>query len=229
VNTSLHPLIADAQLLAFDLDGTLIDSVPDLATAVDNMLLDLQLASAGEHSVRQWVGNGAAALVKRALKNDVLGDQQISDEDETFLQAHKLFMQHYQACKGEKTSCYDGIFTLLDTAKARKIVMVLITNKPYQFVPDILTEMKLDHYFDLVLGGDSLSEKKPSGLPLLYACEQFNIDRKNGVMIGDSLTDITAGKNAGFKTIAVTYGYDHGKPVQQCDPDLVVDSLAELV
>lgn len=229
MNTSLHPLIENAQLLAFDLDGTLIDSVPDLASAVDKMLLDLQQAEAGEALVRQWVGNGSLALVKRALANDISGDQQISDEDETFQQAHALFLKHYQACKGEKTVCYDGIFALLDAARTNKIPMALITNKPYQFVPEILQELNLEHYFDLVLGGDSLSEKKPSGLPLLHACEQLNIAAEHGVMIGDSITDINAGKNAGFKTIAVTYGYDHGKPVQECNPDLVVDSLAELV
>ncbi|WP_255487371.1 phosphoglycolate phosphatase [Oceanospirillum sediminis] len=225
----LHPLIAQAELLAFDLDGTLIDSVPDLATAVDSMLSDMGRSPAGYDAVRQWVGNGSAALVKRALCQDIRGDQQLSDDDDEFLNAHQLFLQHYQHCKGEKTVCYEGIFTLLDQARTSKIPMVLITNKPYRFVPDILQELQLASYFALVLGGDSLAEKKPSALPLLHACQQLDIPSEKGVMIGDSITDITAGKNAGFTTIAVTYGYDHGKPVQECGADLVVDSLAELV
>lgn len=224
----MHPLLSDIQLLAFDLDGTLIDSVPDLADAIDQMLVTLDRPKAGQEKVRSWVGQGAVVLVKRALAGGLEIDQ-IDETSELFMQAHAAFMHAYDANKGAKTRCYDGIFALLDAAKTQKIPMVLITNKPYRFVPEILEQLNLDRYFDLVLGGDSLSEKKPSPMPLLHAAEQLKADPAHSIMIGDSITDISAGQKAGFKTVAVRYGYDHGLPVDQCGADLVVDSLAELV
>lgn len=224
----MHPLLSDIQLLAFDLDGTLIDSVPDLADAVDQMLTELNRPKAGQEKVRGWVGQGAVALVKRALADST----EIDGVDETsalFMQAHAAFMAAYDANKGAKTRCYNGIFALLDAAKAKKIPLALITNKPYRFVPEILQQLNLDGYFDLVLGGDSLAEKKPSAMPLLYAADKLQAEPGKSLMIGDSITDISAGQKAGFKTVAVRYGYDHGIPVDQCGADLVVDSLAELL
>lgn len=224
----MHPLLSDIQLLAFDLDGTLIDSVPDLADAVDQMLTALNRPAAGADKVRSWVGQGAVVLVKRALADgiEIAG---IDETSELFMQAYAAFLTAYDANKGAKTRCYEGIFALLDYAKARRIPMALITNKPYRFVPEILEQLNLDGYFDLVLGGDSLQEKKPSPMPLLHAAEQLNANPTNSLMIGDSITDISAGQAAGFRTLAVRYGYDHGVPVDQCGADLVVDSLAELV
>ncbi|WP_086480721.1 phosphoglycolate phosphatase [Oceanospirillum sanctuarii] len=224
----MHLLLSDIQLLAFDLDGTLIDSVPDLADAVDQMLTELDRPKAGQEKVRSWVGQGAVVLVKRALA-DSLEIDGIDETSELFMQAYQTFLTAYDANKGAKTRCYEGIFALLDAAKTKKIPMALITNKPYRFVPEILEQLNLDGYFDLVLGGDSLPEKKPSPMPLLHAAEQLNADPALCLMIGDSITDISAGQKAGFKTVAVRYGYDHGVPVDQCGADLVVDSLAELV
>ncbi|WP_028304856.1 phosphoglycolate phosphatase [Oceanospirillum maris] len=224
----MPPLLSQIQLLAFDLDGTLIDSVPDLADAVDQMLIELDRPRAGQDKVRNWVGQGAIVLVKRALADGLKIDQ-IDETSELFMRAYATFLTAYDANKGAKTRCYAGIFELLNAAKKAQIPMALITNKPYRFVPEILQSLKLDHYFNLVLGGDSLAEKKPSPLPLLYAAEQLQVDPKNCVMIGDSITDISAGQQAGFKTVAVRYGYDHGVPVDQCGADVVVDSLAELV
>ncbi len=224
----MHPLLSELQLLAFDLDGTLIDSVPDLADAIDQMLSQMDRPKAGQEKVRSWVGQGAVVLVKRALA-DGLEIDQIDETSELFMLAHAAFMTAYDANKGAKTRCYDGIFELLDHAKARNIPMALITNKPYRFVPEILEQLNLGRYFDLVLGGDSLAEKKPSPLPLLHAAAQLKADPDRSIMIGDSITDISAGQKAGFKTVAVRYGYDHGVPVDQCGANLVVDSLAELV
>lgn len=224
----MHPLLSELQLLAFDLDGTLIDSVPDLADAIDQMLSQMDRPKAGQEKVRSWVGQGAVVLVKRALAEGLEIDQ-IDETSELFMQAHAAFMTAYDANKGAKTRCYDGIFELLDHAKARNIPMALITNKPYRFVPEILEQLNLDRYFDLVLGGDSLAEKKPSPLPLLHAAAQLKADPNRSIMIGDSITDISAGQKADFKTVAVRYGYDHGVPVDQCGANLVVDSLAELV
>ncbi len=224
----MHPLLSDIQLLAFDLDGTLIDSVPDLADAVDQMLIELDRPRAGQDKVRSWVGQGAIVLVKRALADGLKIDQ-IDETSDLFMQAYATFLTVYDANKGAKTRCYAGIFELLNAVKKAQIPMALITNKPYCFVPEILEQLNLGHYFDLVLGGDSLEEKKPSPLPLLFAAEQLKAEPTRSLMIGDSITDISAGQKASFKTVAVRYGYDHGLPVDQCGADLVVDSLAELV
>ncbi|WP_227370860.1 phosphoglycolate phosphatase [Halomonas sp. M20] len=221
----MHSCLEGIRLVAFDLDGTLIDSVPDLAAAVDVMLIERDLPPAGAALVRDWVGNGSHKLVERALH---YATGNVPDEA-TLDMAHTAFLEHYGRAPHSRTRVYPGVKKALMALKQRGLILVLVTNKPHAFVAPILDALSLAGYFEVTLGGDSLAQKKPDPAPLRYMANRFNVPCEQCLMVGDSRHDMEAGKRAGFRTIAVPYGYNHGEPIIDSEPDLIVESLKELV
>lgn len=224
-----HPFLNDLSLVMYDLDGTLVESVPDLAAALDKMLTDLDMPVAGESKTRLWVGNGIPALVKRALADDISGEQQGTMDQPLFAEAYERFCFHYDKELGLHSYLYPGVVQFLQAMKKRGIKQAVITNKSEQFTHHLLKLMDIDHYFDWVSGGDSLSEMKPHPMPLLHAMKSLGAPTHHTLMIGDSINDIRAAKAAGVKVIGLPYGYNHGLPIEEANPDLVVSSLAELL
>lgn len=214
------------KLVLFDLDGTLVDSVPDLAGAVDRMLLSMGKQPAGVERVRQWVGNGAAVLVRRALTGKMEGP--VVDDAE-FESAYRLFIQYYGENTAKNSCLYEGVEDCLQSLKAQSIKMGLVTNKPIQFTRSMLSGFALDTYFDVVIGGDSLPQKKPSPEPLLEAMKSCSSSPQETLMVGDSKSDIGAARAAGCPVVCVPYGYNHGEDIADYNPDLIVGSLAELI
>lgn len=216
------------ELVLFDLDGTLIDSVPDLAEAVDSMLLTLGREAVGVSHVRHWVGNGAPMLVKRALTGEQEPDDSALD-DALFEQAFELFMEAYGNNTAHSSELYPGVVACLEGLKRRGIRMGLVTNKPIRFTYPLLEEFGLSGFFDVVLGGDSLPVKKPDPGQLFHAMQELGVKPENTLMVGDSRNDIGAAKAAGCPVVAVPYGYNHGEPVELSQPDLIVEQLDQLV
>ena len=214
------------KLILFDLDGTLVDSVPDLADAVDRMLLSMDKQPAGVEKVRQWVGNGAAVLVRRALTGKM---ESTAVDDAEFESAYRLFLQYYGEKTAENSCLYEGVEACLQSLKAQSIKMGLVTNKPIQFTRSMLSGFALDTYFDVVIGGDSLPQKKPSPEPLLEAMKSCSSSPQETLMVGDSKSDIGAARAAGCPVVCVPYGYNHGEDIANYNPDMIVDSLAELI
>lgn len=221
-------LFADKKpkLVLFDLDGTLVDSVPDLANAIDRMLLELGKETAGIERVRSWVGNGAAVLVQRALSGSM--EVLVSNPDE-FEKAYALFLKFYGEHTADQSCLYEGVEECLMSLQNQKIKMGLVTNKPIQFTLTMLAGFKLNGYFDVVIGGDSLPQKKPSAKPLLEAMARCSASPSETLMVGDSKSDVVAARAAGCPVICVPYGYNHGEDIAKYEPDLIVQSLAELV
>lgn len=220
----MHSILQGKRLIAFDLDGTLIDSVPDLAVAVQKALQELALVAPDENSVRDWVGNGAYVLMERAL-HWALNET----PDDTLQQAaYAAFMRHYAAAPNRLTKLYPGVAQALPALKREGYHLALITNKPERFIAPILGHFEVLPLFTICIGGDTLSEKKPSPAPLIHVSNQLDIAPSSCVMIGDSQHDIVAGKAAGFTTIALPYGYNHGEPIESSQPDLLIASLPDL-
>lgn len=209
-------------LIIFDLDGTLIDSVPDLTDGVDKMLAHFGKSPAGMKRVRNWVGNGSVTLVERAL---IWANLPLDGLDH----AHELFLTEYATCQG-KTVEYDGVTDGLKRLLVHGgFTLALCTNKPSRFLPDILTNMGWTDVFACVVGDDTLPTKKPNPDPLLHICHTLGVNTSHTVMVGDSKNDILAGKNAGITTLALTYGYNYGEPIIQSHPDGVFDDFGDLV
>ena len=216
------------QLLIFDFDGTLIDSVPDLADATNAMLTTLGKTPYPIETIRNWVGNGSRMLVERALvgKIEVLEGELT---EEAVDHAEQVFFDAYKNLSGSKTVAYPDVDSGLKKLKAAGFTLALVTNKPIRFVPKILQSFGWQDLFSEVLGGDSLSTKKPDPTPLLHVCEALNITPKQAVMIGDSRNDILAGQNANMDTLALSYGYNYGQDIRELNPTEAFDNFAALV
>ncbi|ANF25614.1 phosphoglycolate phosphatase [Stutzerimonas stutzeri] len=213
------------RLVMFDLDGTLMDSVPDLAAAVDKMLMLLGLEPAGMARVRDWVGNGSKVLVRRALAGQLQHD---GVADELADEALALFMQAYSGGH-ELTTVYPGVRECLDWLRERDVKLSIITNKPAQFIEPLLEEKGLAGYFQWLVGGDTLPQQKPDPAALLWVMSQAGVASDASLFVGDSRNDVRAAKAAAVPCVALTYGYNHGEPIANEEPTLVLDDLRELV
>lgn len=222
--TSLWPGVA-----LFDLDGTLVDSAPDLAAAVDQMLDTLGREPAGQEKVRQWVGNGAQVLIRRALTGRVDWEQAEPLDDALFNDALNQFYVSYEALNGDRSTVFDGVEACLQRLRQHGCRLAVVTNKPERFVAPLLERMGLEHWFEMIIGGDTLTVKKPDAEPLLLAMRTLGGSPGTTVMIGDSAADAEAAHNAGLPSILVRYGYNYGPPVDELGADVVVDSLTELL
>ena len=218
----------DKQLLIFDFDGTLIDSVPDLADATNAMLATLGKAPYPLETIRNWVGNGSRMLVERALvgKIEVL-DGELTEE--AVDNAEQVFFDAYKNTSGSKTVAYPDVDSGLKKLQAVGFKLALVTNKPIRFVPKILQFFGWQDLFSEVLGGDSLPTKKPDPEPLLHVCNALNINPAQAVMIGDSRNDILAGQNANMDTLGLSYGYNYGQDIRKLNPTEAFDDFSALV
>lgn len=211
--------------IAFDLDGTLIDSVPDLAVATQATLAELGLTSCTEAQVRTWVGNGAEMLMRRAMSH-ALG----SDVTQTMLDAAMpSFMHHYQQNLEKHSALYADVYRVLQTLFDKGLKLAVVTNKPYRFTLPLLEAFKINDFFSLVLGGDSLAKMKPDPLPLEHLLTQWQLDKSELLMVGDSKNDILAAKAAGVASIGLTYGYNYGEDIGLTGPDVVCEQFAEIL
>lgn len=214
--------------ILFDLDGTLVDSAPDLAVALDQTLNELDLEPVGEARVRNWVGNGARTLVQRALAHvHNANEKDISAENIESTLA--LFLARYQQINGKYSRLYPGVESALDYWRGQQIEMAVVTNKLREFVPKLLSQLGIDGYFQVLVGGECVAQRKPSPMMLYHACDQLGVDPGHCLMVGDSRHDIGAAKAAAIPVAAVNYGYNHGEAVALSKPDWVVSSFIDLL
>ncbi len=212
------------QLVMIDLDGTLVDSVPDLAYCVDEMMKALGREPWGEEKVRQWVGNGVDRLVMRAL-TDTLWDDPPAEE---FARAQPIFMELYAENTSGRSRLFEGVKEGLDYLRSGGYRIACVTNKAERFTLPLLRDKGILDYFELVVSGDTTPKKKPDPLPLTYAADKFGIPHGECLMVGDSMHDVEAARRAGFQVVSVPYGYNHGVDIREANPDAVIASLAEL-
>lgn len=212
------------ELVMFDLDGTLVDSVPDLTLALDAVLREQGCPAAGEERTRLWVGSGASILVLRGLADALSMQPEQVDAD---LHEHCLqsFLRHYDHCNGRQSRLYVGVREALEYLQAADISMAVITNKPSVFVPHLLSSLGIENYFQMTLGGDELVDKKPHPAPLTHVLSKLGVGAEQALMVGDSRNDILAAKAAGVACLAVSYGYNHGRPVKLEQPEWLTDNL----
>ncbi|XEG73265.1 phosphoglycolate phosphatase [Pseudomonas sp. abacavir_1] len=213
------------RLVMFDLDGTLVDSVPDLAAAVDKALIGMGRPPAGLEQVRHWVGNGARVLVRRALAGGI-EHEGVSEEDTE--RALALFMDAY-ADSHALTEVYPGVVDTLKWLKKQDVELALITNKPERFVAPLLDEMGLGKFFRWIVGGDTLPQQKPDPAALLFVMKAAGVAPGEALFVGDSRNDVLAAKAAGVRSVGLTYGYNHGRPIAEEQPSLVLDDLRQLL
>ena len=207
-----------------DVDGTLVDSVPDLAYCVDEMMIALGKPPIGNERVRLWVGNGVPRLVERALTGQLDG---VPNNDE-FDKALPIFLDLYSRNSCVRSHLYDGVMEGLNYLMAKDYLIGCVTNKAEQFTTPLLKSLGIFDYFKIVISGDTLEKKKPDPLPLIHSANFFKLNPKECLMLGDSVSDVKASRAAGFNIICMSYGYNHGNNITDENPDLVIDSMRQL-
>jgi phosphoglycolate phosphatase len=212
------------ELVLFDLDGTLVDTAPDLAWSIDATLQKLNLPICGEEKVRGWIGSGIEGVLKRALTNDINGQPDAA----LFNNALSIFMESYFDNIYERSRIYPGVSEALNYLQSGDFKIACVTNKGSRFTNKLLKEIGLYEKFGIVVSGDTLAVKKPDPLPLLHAASYFSIDANAALMVGDSITDINAARAAGFQILCVPYGYNMGRDIYEMKPDAVVETLADM-
>lgn len=215
----------DIRALAFDLDGTLVDSVPGLAEAVDRALGALQLPAAGIARVTTWIGNGADIMVERAL-SWALQRQPEADE---LRDGRALFDQFYAETAEAGTTLFPQVAQVLEKLSAAGIPLALVTNKPTPFIAPLLRALGIDSYFSLVIGGDDVAAKKPHPAPLFLVLGKFGLLPQELLFVGDSRNDILAAQAAGCPCVGMSYGYNYGEPIAASEPNLVLDDFNDLL
>ena len=212
------------KLVLFDLDGTLVDSVGDLAWCGNEMRRSLEMPLYDPEMARCWVGNGLERFVKRVLTSDM----EAEPEESLFNAGLEIFKRLYAEHASDHSRLYPGAIETLKYLAGLDLHLACVTNKPEPFTSGLIAAMGLSDYFGLVVAGDTTARKKPDPMPLHYAADHFAVDYDECLMVGDSSNDVQAARAAGFNVVCVPYGYNHGNDIRDSNPDLVVENLIEL-
>ena len=211
-------------MILIDVDGTLVDSVPDLTFCVDEMMKQLGREPRGEARVRNWVGNGVERLVERDLTGELDGEP----DRAAYQAAYPIFLELYTDNTSKRSRLYPGVREGLDYLTGAGYRLGCVTNKAERFTVPLLRDLGVYDYFGIVVSGDTLQYKKPHPAPLLHAAEFFQVAPQQALMVGDSVSDVKAARAAGFMIACVPYGYNHGDDIRLAEPDVVIESLASL-
>jgi phosphoglycolate phosphatase len=215
-----------------DLDGTMVDTLGDFAEALNRMLGDLELPPIAAQHIERMVGKGSEHLLRSVLNHvlEHMGKAPTAIEIEAlYAHAWPSYQRHYLAINGHYARVYPGVEAGLQALRHAGLRLACLTNKPTSFALPLLRAKGLEGYFEQVFGGDSFDKKKPDPLPLLKTCEALQTAPARTLMVGDSSNDAQAARAAGCPVVLVTYGYNHGLPVQAVDADGYVDSLELLL
>ncbi|MEO7497630.1 MAG: phosphoglycolate phosphatase [Massilia sp.] len=206
-----------------DLDGTMLDTVPDFQVALNGMRGEFGLAQISAEQIKDMVGKGSENLIRSVLALDFTPDL----VEQRFDVAMDAYQRHYLAINGNHSTLYEGVLAGLAAMKASGLRLACVTNKPIAFTTPLLAQKGLAGFFEIVYGGDSLARKKPDPLPLLQVCRDFDLAPGQVVAIGDSSNDAEAARAAGCFVLTVPYGYNHGRAIHETDSDGIVNTLLD--
>jgi phosphoglycolate phosphatase len=228
--------LTQIEAVIFDLDGTLVHTLGDFQVALHRTMADLDLPAVSDALIEQTIGKGSEHLIRSLLAHqiarpEVKGVGQACaglTVDALFDRAWQRYQHHYLAINGQFAEVYPGVLAVLQLLAGRGMPMACLTNKPLAFAQALLKDKALTPFFGPVFGGDSFERKKPDPLPILKTCEALGSPVARTLMVGDSSNDAQAAHAAGCPVVLVTYGYNHGQPVQDTPAAAWLDNLADL-
>lgn len=214
------------KLIGFDLDGTLVNSLPDLALSLNSAFAEAGLPQAPEELVLTWIGNGADVLFAKGLEWTGRAHE---FSEEQLAHIKRRFGQFYGENVCNKSVLYPNVKETLESLHAKGYLLAVVTNKPTKHVQPVLHAFGIDHLFVEALGGQSLPAIKPHPAPLYYLCGKFGLHPHEILFVGDSKNDILAAQAAGCQSVGLTYGYNYNIPITESNPDYVFDDFAEIL
>lgn len=213
-------------LVMFDLDGTLVETAPEIADAVNDLLRDQQLPEVPEDLIRQWIGHGTRELLLHTYVHVTgLGEDTVRRTGTLDILLPR-FAAFYAERSGKRSRLYPDVLATLKRLRAAGVRTAVVTNKESRFANTVLMVHGIRHYFDMVVAGDTLEAKKPDPLPVRYCLDAAHVRPERALFIGDSSIDVATARAAGVAIWAVPYGYNRGQPIVLCDPDRVIPSVA---
>ena len=219
------------QAVMIDLDGTMVDTIGDFEVALNRALADLQVPTANRLLIERSIGKGSEHLIRTVLKHQFALPEMSGNTREVeqlFMPVWERYEHHYLSINGEFSNVFPGVMEGLEQIKALGLPMACLTNKPVSFTLPLIQDKGLAPYFTKVFGGDSFERKKPDPLPLLKTCEALQSLPAQTLMVGDSSNDAQAADAAGCPVVLMTYGYNHGEPIQNTPALAWLDSFAQL-
>lgn len=214
------------KLIGFDLDGTLVDSLPDLALSLNSAFAEVGLPTAPEALVLTWIGNGADVLFAKGLEWTGRADEFSPDE---IAQLKRRFGHFYGENICNISKLYPNVKSTLEALHAQGYLLAVVTNKPTKHVQPVLNAFGISHFFSETLGGQSLPAIKPHPAPLFYLCGKFGLYPHEILFVGDSKNDILAAQQAGCASLGLTYGYNYNRPISESNPDYLCHHFAEIL
>ncbi|KAA1178511.1 phosphoglycolate phosphatase [Photorhabdus heterorhabditis] len=219
-----NKVLKGIRAIAFDLDGTLVDSAGGLADALDQALLAKGFPTAGKERVAVWIGNGADIMVERALTW-----AKVNLTAQLHKETRELFDHFYETTVTTGSQLFPAVKTTLKELAKHNLPMGIITNKPTAFIAPLLASLGISEYFSLVLGGDDVKEKKPHPAPIYLTMGTFGLRKEELLFVGDSRNDILAAQAAGCPCVGLTYGYNYGESIELSNPDYLLTNFSDLL
>ena len=216
------------QLVMFDLDGTLVETAPEICDAVNDTLRELGLPAVGQGQAERWIGHGTHELLIEALAFATGTDATAVRASESLASTAASFDKHYQRRCGTRSRLYPGVREALALLRAAGVKLAVITNKEGRYTETVLGVHKLRDSFDRVISGDSLSTKKPNPACVQACLQEFGVPRGRALFVGDSSIDAATARNGGVEVWLLPYGYNMGAPIEQCRPDRVIADFSAL-
>lgn len=217
------------ELVMFDLDGTLVETAPEIADAANDLLRELGLPGVAEDLVKDWIGHGTREMMTHAYAHAAQIDIRTVRRAGTMDKLMPRLAPYYERRCGTRSRLYPDVLDALRALREREVRLAVVTNKEGRFTAPILLAQNIRHFFDVIVAGDSLAAKKPDPLPLQHCLDTFQVRRERALFVGDSQLDVQAARAAGVEVWAVPYGYNMGQPITDSHPDRIVPTLAALI
>jgi phosphoglycolate phosphatase len=217
------------QLVMFDLDGTLIETAPEICDAVNDTLLRFDMAAVSQDNVDEWIGHGTRELLIQALAHVGKTTVEVIRGADYLSQISDEFDRNYQRRCGTRSQLYPHVLEVLQQLRQDGVKLAVVTNKEGRYTQTVLDEHRLTPLFDRVVSGDSLPSKKPDPAGIQSCLDLFQVQRDRALFVGDSSIDVATARNAGVTVWALTYGYNMGQPISACAPDRVIDDCSVLL
>ncbi len=216
-------------LILFDLDGTLIETAPEICDAVNDTLRQFHRPEVTQQQVNHWIGHGTRTLLIQALA--FVGDTSVDAvrQSDSLALIAGAFDQHYQRRCGTRSHLYPQVREVLQVLRAQGVKLAVVTNKESRYTATVLDAHHLTPLFHRVVSGDTLAAKKPDPAGIVSCLEQFQVPRNRALFVGDSSIDVSTARNAGVTVWALPYGYNMGEPIEACAPDRVIADFTALL